>query len=165
MATRSYQELLSFKPDYVDAYINMGHVLKGQGELDQAIAAYNEAISIKPDYADAYNNVGAVLFHQGKLQEAIEAYNEAISIKPDFAEAYNNMETPSKTKESGEGYKGYNEAISIKPVLLKPIIIWKPLKGITLNGVIEDSKASLFPYLIRRHIQGLLILPEQLSVF
>ena len=30
MRLQDHTKLLSFKPDYVDAYINMGHVLKGQ---------------------------------------------------------------------------------------------------------------------------------------
>ena len=48
----------SIKPDYADAYYNMGMALQDQGKLEEAIGAYNKAIAIKPDYAGAYYNMG-----------------------------------------------------------------------------------------------------------
>ena len=62
--------MLAIKPDYADAYNNMGNALKEQGKLEEAIEAYNKALAIKPDYADAYNNMGNALKEQGKLEEA-----------------------------------------------------------------------------------------------
>ena len=55
---RGLQQGLAIKPDYVDAYNNMGIALQDQNKLEEAIEAYNKALSIKPDYADAYNNMG-----------------------------------------------------------------------------------------------------------
>ena len=52
-SNRGLQKALSIKPDYADAYNNMGNTLKDQGKLEEAIQAYNKAISIKPDYAEA----------------------------------------------------------------------------------------------------------------
>ena len=59
--SRLTSKAISIKPDYVDAYNNMGGALKDQGKLDDAIEAYTKAISIKPDYAEAYNNMGNAL--------------------------------------------------------------------------------------------------------
>ena len=108
--------MLAIKPDYADAYNNMGNALKEQGKLEEAIEAYNKALAIKPDYAEAYNNMGIALQEQGKLEEAIEAYNKALAIKPDYAEAYNNM--GNALKEQGkleEAIEAYNKALAIKP--------------------------------------------------
>ena len=49
---------ISLKPDYADAYINMGVALKDQGKLEEAIEVYNKALSLKPDYAEVYSNMG-----------------------------------------------------------------------------------------------------------
>ena len=40
------------KPDYAEAYNNMGNLRNQQGMLDEAIDAYSKALSIKPDYAE-----------------------------------------------------------------------------------------------------------------
>ena len=115
-AIEFYNKSIALKPDYAEAYGNMGNTLQEQGKLDEAIEAYNKAISLKPDYAEAYSNMGATLQEQGKLDEAIEAYNKAISLKPDYAEAYSNI--GAALKEQGKHEKAievYNKALSLKP--------------------------------------------------
>ncbi|MDA8699889.1 tetratricopeptide repeat protein [Amylibacter sp.] len=107
---------LAIKPDYADAYNNMGIELEEQSKPKEAIEAYKKAIAIKPDYADAYYNMGNAFKDQGKPKEAIEAYKKAIAIKSDYADAYYNMgialQEQSKPKEAIEAY---NKAIAIKP--------------------------------------------------
>ena len=53
-AIESYKKAISIKPDYAEAYLNMGTVFQDQGKLEEAIESYKKAISIKPDYAEAY---------------------------------------------------------------------------------------------------------------
>ena len=53
-AIEAYNKALAIKPDYAEAYNNMGIALKEQGKLEEAIEAYNKALAIKPDYAEAY---------------------------------------------------------------------------------------------------------------
>ena len=116
ISIEAYNKALAIKPDYADAYYNMGNALKEQGKLEEAIEAYNKALAIKPDYADAYNNMGIALKEQGKLEEAIEAYNKALAIKPDYAEAYNNMGNALKDQgKLEEAIEAYNKALAIKP--------------------------------------------------
>ena len=99
-AIKAFKKVILLKPNHVNAYYNMGNVLKDQGKLDEAIEAYNKAISLKPDDSDVYYNMGNVLQDQGKLDEAIEAYNKAISLKPDYAKAHCNMGVTLKIKVS-----------------------------------------------------------------
>ena len=115
-AIEAYNKVLSIRPNYVDAYNNMGNTLKKQGKLEEAIEAYNKVLSIKPDYVDAYFNMGNALQDQGKLEEAIEIYNKALAIKPDYAKAYYNicivLQEQGKLEEAIETY---NKVLSIKP--------------------------------------------------
>ena len=99
-AIEAYNKALAIKPDYAEAYNNMGNTLQEQGKLEEAIEAYNKALAIKPDYAEAYNNMGNALQEQGKLEEAIEAYNKALAIKPDYAEAQHCLFTNWETTAS-----------------------------------------------------------------
>ncbi|MDA9813374.1 tetratricopeptide repeat protein, partial [Planktomarina temperata] len=115
-AIEAYKKALAIKPDYADAYNNMGNALKDQGKLEEAIEAYNKALAIKPDYAEAYNNMGIALKDKGKLEEAIKAYNKALAIKPDYTEAYNNLgATLQDQGKLEEAIKAYNNALAIKP--------------------------------------------------
>ena len=111
----AFNKALAIKPEYADAYNNMGNAFQEQGKLEEAVEAYNKVLAIKPDYADAYNNMGTALKDQGKLEEAIEAYNEALAIKPDYAEAYNNMGiTLQEQGKLDEAIEAYNKALAIK---------------------------------------------------
>jgi tetratricopeptide (TPR) repeat protein len=115
-AIEAYNKSIVLKPDYAEAYSNMGNALKDQGKLEEAIKAYNKSIAIKPDFAEAYNNMGAALKDQGKLDEAIEAYNKSIALKPDYAEAYNNMGNALQDQgKFEEAIEAYNKALSLKP--------------------------------------------------
>ena len=87
----SYEKALSLRPDYAEAYNNLGFALKDRGELNEAIVSYKKALSLKPDYAEAYNNPGFALKDRGELNEAIVSYKKALSLKPDYAEAYYNL--------------------------------------------------------------------------
>jgi len=57
----SYQQALKIKPDYAEAYNNMGVALQDKGDLKAAINSYQQALKIKPDYAEAYSNMGIAL--------------------------------------------------------------------------------------------------------
>ena len=60
-AIESYKKALEIKPDYAEAYYNMGIALKDKGDTEAAIDSYKQALKIEPDYAEAYNNMGVAL--------------------------------------------------------------------------------------------------------
>ncbi len=115
-ALEAYNKAVSIKPDYADAYINIGNVFQEQGQLEEAIEAYNKALAINPNYAEAYINMGIALKDQGKLNEALEAYKKAVSIKPDYADTHFNIGvTLQEQGKLEEAVEAYNKPISIKP--------------------------------------------------
>ncbi len=112
----AFQKALSIKPDYAEAYYNIGLALKKQGKPDEELEAYRNVLSIEPDYADAYYRMGNALHEQGKIQEAIEAYLNVLSIKPDCADAYYNLGNVLHAQgKMQEAIKAYKNALSIKP--------------------------------------------------
>jgi Flp pilus assembly protein TadD len=115
-AINSYKKALKIKPDFADAYNNMGNALNEKGDLEAAIDSYKQALKIKPDYADAYYNMGIALKDKGDLEAAIDNYKQALKIKPDYAEAYNNMGTSLNEKGDLEAaIDNYKQALKIKP--------------------------------------------------
>ena len=142
-AVESYKKSISLKPDFANAYYNMGVAFQAQGRFDMSIIAYNKVVLFKPDYAEAYNNMGVALKAQGKLDEAIETFNKLIKLKPDHIEAYNNIS-----------------------IILKDIIFNKPNPSLysTLISLL-NQKSSVRPRNIAKSIISLLKLDQTLNFY
>ena len=127
-AIESYKQALRIKPDYADAYYNMGVALNDKGDPEAAIESYKQALKIKPDYAEAYNNIGIVLKDQGDLEAAIDSYKQAININPDYAEAYYNLSLLHLLRGNlDEGFKYHEWRLKIKKPTAAPVrtnLIW-----------------------------------------
>ena len=116
LAVDAYKKAVFIKPDYAEAYYNMGNAFKEQRNLEEAVIAYNEAISIQPNYAKAYYNMGNVLREQGKLELAGWAYKKTILIQPDFVGAYNNLGLVLQDQGVfAKAQETFTKAISIRP--------------------------------------------------
>jgi predicted TPR repeat methyltransferase len=48
-AVDSYKQALKIKPDFAEAYINMGNTLQDKGDLEAAIDSYKRALSMDPN--------------------------------------------------------------------------------------------------------------------
>ncbi|MGR3294282.1 MAG: tetratricopeptide repeat protein, partial [Candidatus Scalindua sp.] len=114
-AVKSYNRAIELKPDYAEAYNNLGTTLQSLDRLDEAITSYRKAITIKPHYAEAHYNFGNALKEQRKFDEALISYKRAVTIKPDYAEAHNNMGiTLQERGEFTEATASYSRAIELK---------------------------------------------------
>ena len=115
-AIANYKQAIRIKPDYAEAYYNMGIALGSKGEVKAAINSYKQALQINPDYAEAYNNMGMTLHSEGDPQAAIGCYSKAVSINPNYAEAYNNMgNVLNDTGALEAAIKSYKHALRIRP--------------------------------------------------
>ena len=56
-----YKRAIKVKPDYAEAYNNMGTALKEKGDLDAVIENYKQVIKIKPDYAEAKHLLASLI--------------------------------------------------------------------------------------------------------
>jgi len=52
-------------PTFLDAYINLGNVLKEARIFDRAVAAYLRALSLSPNHAIVHGNLACVYYEQG----------------------------------------------------------------------------------------------------
>ena len=59
------RKAIEIKPDFPEAYNNLGTLFKQKGELDRALESCEKAIEIKPGFAEAYNNLGTLLKDKG----------------------------------------------------------------------------------------------------
>ena len=50
---RDYDQAIALKPDYAEAYINIGNIHAAAKRYAEAMRDYDQAIALKPDYAEA----------------------------------------------------------------------------------------------------------------
>eukprot|EP00908_Phaeocystis_cordata_P012845 Transcript_2385.p1 GENE.Transcript_2385~~Transcript_2385.p1 ORF type:complete len:619 (-),score=253.58 Transcript_2385:211-1959(-) len=84
-ARQLFETLLAHDPTNPLLTIHRANVLKGQGQLHEAVYAYTSALTINLDgdeSALAYNNLGTSLQALGSSQLALEAYSSAIALDP-----------------------------------------------------------------------------------
>ena len=103
-AIEAYHKALSIKPDFAEAYNNMGNALQEQGKLEEAMEAYAKSLTIKPDNADAYYNMGNALADLGIPEEAMQAYTKTLNLKPDFTNAHRNLSSIKKYTEDDKHF-------------------------------------------------------------
>jgi tetratricopeptide (TPR) repeat protein len=79
------------KPDYVEAYGNLGAALNRLKRHEEAIAHFERVLALQPGLAEAHADIGNALVALKRHEEAIERYRRAIAIRPRFADAHNNI--------------------------------------------------------------------------
>ena len=79
------------KPDFFEAYYNLGVQYQALKQWENAIQAYLKAIELREKTAKPNFNLGVILHEQGKLDQAIERYQKALDYDASFAEAYQSL--------------------------------------------------------------------------
>ncbi|QWR76116.1 tetratricopeptide repeat protein [Candidatus Magnetomonas plexicatena] len=115
-ALKEYLEAVRLKPQYYEAWYNLG---KAHEKLKNPVLAekeYVEAIRLKPDFAEAFNNLAGIYEKRGDKQLAFSYYSKAVTLKPDFPEALNNIGLMYESNRKLDiAMQHYQRALSIDP--------------------------------------------------
>jgi tetratricopeptide (TPR) repeat protein len=84
-AIDAYCRAIALRPDFTDAYINLGSLVLGLGQREQAVTLFRLAIAISPGNAMAHGNLGKALQDLGRIDDALAAYRTASALQPDNA--------------------------------------------------------------------------------
>jgi len=102
--------------NFLDAYINLGNVLKEARIFDRAVAAYLRALNLSPNHAVVHGNLACVYYEQGLVDLAVDTYKRAIDLQPNFPDAYCNLANALKEKgKVSEAEDMYNTALKLCP--------------------------------------------------
>ena len=111
-----YRATIDRNPDCWLAHNNLGLILAGRGEVDEAIAHFQKALDIQPDHVQAHNNLGLALADRGESDEAIAHYRKALDLKPDFAEARYNLGLALAGRgQVDDAIAQYQNALELRP--------------------------------------------------
>jgi Tfp pilus assembly protein PilF len=86
-AINYYNEAISLKPNYSEAYNNLGVIYLSQKRWDEAISMFNKALEnlFYPTPEKAYLGLARAYRGKGQTDKAVENYQMAIEQAPEFA--------------------------------------------------------------------------------
>ncbi|KWT98182.1 TPR repeat [Variovorax sp. WDL1] len=90
-AAKAYQEALELKPDYVEAYVNLGALMCEAKHCSEAVALYSKAMTVCAPSALLHFNMAIALEDLGRLEEAVEHYERCLELDPSQADAHFNL--------------------------------------------------------------------------
>ncbi len=110
------EHALAIAPDAPEMHWALGHELKEQGRLEEAIAHVRRAVAIRPEYPDADIDLGVALWTQGRTEEAISHYERALRAQPENAAAHNVLGMALQAQgKVGTAIEHYREAVRLRP--------------------------------------------------
>ena len=83
-ALSAYEHALSIKPDYIEALINSGALLRETHQHARALDRFNKALELKPDHQNALGNCAILLTEFKKPEQAIAMFQRLLTINPSF---------------------------------------------------------------------------------
>jgi tetratricopeptide (TPR) repeat protein len=77
----NFQDALKFKPDYAEAYSEMGKAYRYKKNYEYALEAYSKATMLNPNLAEPYQGLG-ILYHQVYLDypKALQNYQQFLKV-------------------------------------------------------------------------------------
>jgi hypothetical protein len=115
-AEQLYRQVLTRRPDHLDALIRLGVIAHQAGDYEMALELIRRTLAVYPNSSDAHNNLGNTLREMGRLDEAIAAYQKALALKADFPEAHNNLGNALRDNaQLHEAVAAYRQAIRLRP--------------------------------------------------
>jgi glycosyltransferase involved in cell wall biosynthesis len=103
----AHRAALTLDPSLTDIWVQYGHALKEQGQLDAAEEAYRRSLALDATLADTNLQLGHVLKLQRRTGDAADAYLTAHRLDPDLPDPAIELralglELPSITRDEGE---------------------------------------------------------------
>jgi len=81
-AEEHYRQALKQNPNLVDAWRNLGAMLRGKGKVEEGLHCTQEAIRQRPEDGSLWGNAGNALRDLGRLDESKRAFEKARELSP-----------------------------------------------------------------------------------
>jgi len=166
LAIHHFEKAVKLDPNFLDAYINLGNVLKEARIFDRAVAAYLRALNLSPNHAVVHGNLACVYYEQGLIDLAVDTYKRAIELQPHFPDAYCNLANALKEKGKVQDAEDcYNKALRLCPThadSLNNLANIKREQGHIEEAIALYSKAlEVFPEFAAAHSNLASVLQQQ----
>ena len=85
------RHILALNPQALDAHLNLGSFLGGQGRYEEALKAARVAVAQHPNYFKAHVLLGGILTGLGHVEEAEIYLRHAVALNPQAGDAHSNL--------------------------------------------------------------------------
>jgi len=141
-----WRTTLARNPSCWMAHNNLGIVLFGKGQLDDAVAHYRTTLEMQPDFWDADYNLGTALLGKGQVDEAIFYCDKAVRMQPNDPDAHVALANALlQKKRIDDAIAHYQNAVAIRPnyFLARYGLGHALLEKGKFDAAIEHSRAAL----------------------
>jgi tetratricopeptide (TPR) repeat protein len=69
-AVSAFRAAVAMRPDFADAWNELGFALRQQGRYGESLQAYHEALRLRPNFAEALEYLGEAYVKMGRVEEA-----------------------------------------------------------------------------------------------
>jgi CRP-like cAMP-binding protein len=97
----SLEEAIRLRPDFVDAYNQLGITYYDQDKYVEALTVFRATTQLEPSNSYHYYNLGTVLKLLRDYPAARDAFQRAVELKPDYMEARTQLDILEKALTSG----------------------------------------------------------------
>jgi tetratricopeptide (TPR) repeat protein len=136
-AIEYYQTAVEKKPDFHEAWSDMGFALRKLERYDESLAAYDKALKIKPDYPNALEYLGEAYLKLNRLEDVRSTYMKLFPVDRSQATLLMTALEEWATRAQTEPPQG------IEPAELEAFLTWiKERKELSAQaGEISVSRA------------------------
>ncbi len=141
-----WRTTLARNPGCWMAHNNLGIVLFGKGQLDDAIAHYRTTLEMQSDFSDADYNLGSALLGKGQVDEAIFYCDKAVTMQPNDPDAQVALGNALFQKRRiDDAIVHYQKAVAMRPdyFLARSGLGHALLEKGKLDDAIEHFRAAL----------------------
>ncbi len=111
-----WRDTLRKNPEAWLAHHNLGHLLRDQGELDEAARHFQEVLRIRPNDAWAHHELATVHQSKGRFAEAFHHYQQALLHDRSLAQTHYNLGTLAQEQgDFAKAIRHYRDALAIRP--------------------------------------------------
>jgi tetratricopeptide (TPR) repeat protein/peroxiredoxin len=115
-AEESFKQVIAAKPQYPEAYYNLGTLYLRRNALSEARRYLQQAADLRPNYPEAWNNLGMIAGQEGHADEAVRHFQHSLQQRPDYTVALLNLGNLYRRQgDNAEAEKFLTRALEIEP--------------------------------------------------
>lgn len=117
-AIKKLEAATRIKPDFIEAWYNLGVLQRQVNQSKAAVASYRKVLQLSPSHLSALNNLGEMLAQTEQRAEAAGLLRRVLALRPDHTDAQYNLASLLTDESPAEAIPLLRQVIQARPVLV-----------------------------------------------